>query len=403
MRSLQASEIATYLQYGYIKPVPKIEDPATPDPIYLDEANRKLRNALREAVQARSNPDTIFLLSGGIDSSTVVSLAKQKEPRTVCAAITGRLDAQYARRTSEWLGTNHIELGDKALGDLDSCLTQMQRLWDRPHCDLGDLFVYHICRSLCGKTDSLVGGEGSEFLLMGFAKHTAMVKHSILRGDGHYRKELAETILRGSRHTPSDRADIYQSTREPSSEEQYLSYYISKLRVFSDEEIRFLGSEPKEMMLPPDSLGHALSFLADWHLPAMVTDRCSLFSKHFGIHWEFPFLDKGVRDCCETMPYEMKNCLGSPRHVLVEMAGELIPRFVLERANEGFEPKVPWFESIRPQIIALEHAYLDNRNARLYDFIDYDSAVHFRPENRGYLQWRKSWVLLNLAIWLEVA
>jgi asparagine synthase (glutamine-hydrolysing) len=80
---------------------------------YLED----VRNALNNSVMRRLNSDAPigFLLSGGVDSSLICSIAcniigSGRNVRTFCCGMEGGSDLIYARRVAEFLGTDHTEV-----------------------------------------------------------------------------------------------------------------------------------------------------------------------------------------------------------------------------------------------------------------------------------------------------
>ena len=81
-----------------------------------DEIAEGIRNRLIKAVEKRLDSDTpvAFLLSGGLDSSLVCSIASRilgKQIRTFSIGMDkDPIDAKYAKRTAEFLGSEHTNV-----------------------------------------------------------------------------------------------------------------------------------------------------------------------------------------------------------------------------------------------------------------------------------------------------
>jgi asparagine synthase (glutamine-hydrolysing) len=207
-RTIDRDALASYLRYLYV-PAPRsifaraaklpaghiltISDPACPlpasrpywslaeaardglaDPIRSEEdAIDCLEAAISDAVRARMVSDVPVgaLLSGGIDSSTVVAMMQQSSRRAVCTYTIGFDSAEFdeaaqAARVAAYLGTDHTEM--RVTGtDARTLIPRLPTIFDEPVADPSQLptwFVSELARrdvtvALCGDGgDELFGG-----------------------------------------------------------------------------------------------------------------------------------------------------------------------------------------------------------------------------------------------------
>lgn len=140
----------------------------TPKGVKKNEAG-ELCNRLVESVKNFSREDeTSFLLSGGIDSSTLVALASQKlykNVRTFTAAFPGSdLDeSPYAEIVARANSCKNdiIEPGDSSfLDDLPEIVWHL----DEPFLDFSVIPTYHLFKEIKKQTPIVISGDGPDHL-----------------------------------------------------------------------------------------------------------------------------------------------------------------------------------------------------------------------------------------------
>lgn len=147
------------------------------EPISMEVATQWFAGAVTESVcrHLRSDVPICSLLSGGIDSTVIASIARDQvaELRTYCAGAKraegepdGDLD--YAGRTAKWLGSRH----DEAVVDRDLFSTRWLDMVNRlgvPLSTPNEVAIYTVAERL--RADGCVvtlSGEGADELLGGY-------------------------------------------------------------------------------------------------------------------------------------------------------------------------------------------------------------------------------------------
>jgi len=143
-----------------------------------DEAGEQLDSLLADAVklQMRSDVPIGVLLSGGLDSSTIVSYAAQltSEPlRTITIECDGKeaSDGKYAREVATRHATNHVAINMSevdALNGINALLTIM----DEPLSDSAILPAYLVSRAAQERgIKVLLSGAGGDEIFGGYRRH----------------------------------------------------------------------------------------------------------------------------------------------------------------------------------------------------------------------------------------
>ena len=141
------------------------------------EAVERLDGLLRDAVRLRRVSDVPLgvLLSGGIDSSTVLALLQQESPRPIRSFSIGFPDAGLdeapaARKIAAHIGSDHTELY-MAPKDIIQLIPSLARLSDLPQSD-PSYVSNHVAYRLAGQFVTVVlAGDGGDELFAGYHRH----------------------------------------------------------------------------------------------------------------------------------------------------------------------------------------------------------------------------------------
>lgn len=136
-----------------------------------EEACEGIRKKLEEAVEKRIHPDAPigYLLSGGLDSSLVCSIAQRKSDvpiRTFAIGMeTDPIDLKYAQQVADYLGTEHTEV---ILTKEDVLQAVRQVIWHLESYDIttvrASIGMFLVCKYIREHTDIkvLLTGEVSD-------------------------------------------------------------------------------------------------------------------------------------------------------------------------------------------------------------------------------------------------
>lgn len=313
---------------------------------YVDELDKLIEISLRK--QLRSDVPVGFLLSGGLDSSIIVSIAKRVNQNiktfTVSNPNSRHIDeSAVAKRLSNYLSTQHFELpfDYKEYGKLDEILDT----FDEPIGDTSVIPTYLLCRQIKKFCTVAIGGDGGDELFGGYNDHSVIQKLAIPNA----------IIPRGLKTTLKQ--FVFGSRPCYFKGRRYLNYLLSNLNLglpnlgmFFDHYNRIklckkpffqarLSNQQSEFS---DKYLNCLLTRKLYHdynnyLPENIlvkTDRCSMANS---LEMRAPFLDKNiVKFAFEQVPEKLKNHRGRSKIILRQLASQILPSNFEFGKKQGF-------------------------------------------------------------------
>lgn len=317
---------------------------------------------LRTAVQRQMVADVPVgaFLSGGLDSSAVVALARERNPDIRCFTIeavggqeSGDVDdLPYARRVAQHLRVP-LEVvridASRMAGDLERMVAQL----DEPLADPAPLNVVYISQLAHEQgMKVLLSGAGGDDLFSGYRRHRALLAE-------HWwawlPRRLRLGLARGTRgldhrHAWGRRLAKLFRGAGLGGDARLVNYFRwadegDLAGLFTAELLAGLGDEAAEepllaflQPLPPSvsRLERMLAleqrfFLADHNL--IYTDKMSMAA---GVEVRVPFLDLELVDFAARIPARLKQRGREGKWVLKKAMEPYLPREVIYRPKTGF-------------------------------------------------------------------
>jgi len=333
-----------------------------PSGMGLADAVNGTAQHLRRAVHRQMVSDVPLgaFLSGGLDSSSIVALARERNPDIRCFTIEslgrdeqGRVDdLPYARRVAEHLGVKLEVVQIDALR-MAQDLAQMVEQLDEPLADPAPLNVLYISRLAREHgIKVLLSGAGGDDLFTGYRRHQA------LQAERYWRwlppsAQLALKSFSGSldqRLTVGRRlgklfsgADLDGDARLVhyflwSSREDLMALYSPGFRAAlgdasaEDPMLSFLAELPAETSPLMRMLAlEQRFFLTDHNLT--YTDKMSMAA---GVEVRVPFLDLDLVEFAQQIPEGFKQRGSEGKWVLKKAMEPYLPHDVIYRPKTGF-------------------------------------------------------------------
>ena len=172
-------------QIESVRPYWQLTVPSSPKPRFADEAAEELRALVDDAVHDQMLADVPlgFFLSGGVDSSAVVSAATQRADSIDTFSIgfepSRDSETHYARLVANALGTRHHEsiLSPDDTLAMVPCLRQW---FDEPFGDTSSFPTYLVSRFARDHVTVVLTGDGGDEVFGGYRRYRRFQRYSRL-------------------------------------------------------------------------------------------------------------------------------------------------------------------------------------------------------------------------------
>jgi asparagine synthase (glutamine-hydrolysing) len=328
----------------------------------IEEAISGVRNYLRNAVAGQMIADVPVgaFLSGGLDSSAIVSFARQQNKDIKCFTIEVQgekekgvtEDLNYARSVAKYLNVslNVVQINsNKMANDIEL----MVKTLDEPIADPAALNVFYISQLAREKgIKVLLSGAGGDDLFTGYRRHYAwMTEHwwtwlpfklrtilsnasSKLNQNNIHNRRMSK-LFSGAHLEGDERlVNYFRWTKRDDLERLYSLEFRSAIKNSNpaSEMLKFL----KDLPANTGKLDKILSLEQQFFLPdhnLIYTDRMSMA---VGVEVRVPFLDKELVEFAYNIPDQFKQKGSEGKWILKKALEGYLPQNVIYRPKTGF-------------------------------------------------------------------
>jgi asparagine synthase (glutamine-hydrolysing) len=357
-------------------------------------------------------------LSGGIDSSTVVSFLSRSLPTKLQTFALGYREAsfsefEYARRVADHFQTQHTEL---LVRPVDPAAIE-RSVWhlDEPTTDPSNLPFMLICEEARRYVKVCLSGDGGDEILMGYDRFRASkaaaaleriplpFRNSIYRAiiahlPDDDRKKGARNVLKRFLHgaiLPAAGGHIrWQYFMDPAQAGELFQPEVlhsidldpfAPVKRWSQEAPRERG--PREQYVELNTV-----------LPDSVLMKVDKMSMAWGLEVRPPFLDHRVVEFCYSLPTERKLRGFTTKWLLKRAMNERLPPGIATRAKQGFS--IPIKNWIRGELLELTHDEVFSSRLIAEHFRKVTLERYWREhQERRHNHSHLFWALLNLSLW----
>ena len=316
-------------------------------------------------------------LSGGIDSSIVVSLMQAQSHNPVQTFSIGFSDseydeAQYAKNIAKYLGTNHTELYVTAK-DAQNVIPELPKIYDEPFADSSQIPTYLVSQLAREQVTVCLSGDGGDELFGGYNRYawSRNLQLAIKTLPSPFRSWAARNLLSVRPQTwdkvyskllkygPGGRnltqfGDKLHKLAEiidaPTKEEMYwrlVSQWKNPGKVLIDHQEYITRANEWNNWPPVPSFTQQIMLLDTlFYLPDDILVKLDRASMAVGLETRVPLLDHNLFEFSWALPERFKIKKGVGKWIVKKLLHRYIPRRLFERPKMGFGvPIGDWLRS----------------------------------------------------------
>jgi asparagine synthase (glutamine-hydrolysing) len=382
-------------------------------------------HALQKAVERQllSDVPVGFFLSGGLDSSLIVAIAKKLYPEKKfnCYTIESLIESKkegftddlpYAKKVADYLDLplTVVKADVDIVRDFDKMIYHL----DEPQADAAPLNVWNICKLAREKGDIvLLGGTGGDDLFSGYRRHQWLYLDHKMKLLPSFVKTFIKFL---SNFMPDNaakrRVQKFFTIYDHSNKQNQMASLYGWLEV---SEVKKLFRKDLLHFNPISFLKNSLASIPDekdplnqmlfWELKYFLTDHnlnyTDKMSMAHGIEVRVPYLDKELVDLSCKIPQNLKMKGLETKYILKKVAERYLPQDVIYRSKTGFgAPVRDWITSDLSEMIS---RYLSKDQVEKRGIFDYEAIRKLIKENQsGKIDASYSiWCLLAIESWMR--
>jgi asparagine synthase (glutamine-hydrolysing) len=334
----------------------------------------RLHAELAEAVNLQMVADVPVgaFLSGGIDSSLIVSLmqhASRRPVRTFCIGFAEQEynEAPFARRIASHLGTEHTELMISAQDAL-AVIPKLADIYDEPFADSSQIPTYLVSQLARQAVTVSLSGDGGDELFGGYQHYTktldywrrvqrvpsamrAVVRSAVGSLPLPWIEVLAAPALVGPWRGQWHLADRIKERSPQLFAKDFQHLYRTYSSFWHCPEDVVLGSrEPKTVMSSfenhPTGVGameHMMFMDTRQYLPDDILVKVDRAAMYVSLETRIPLLDPQVAEVAWDTPLEVHRRDGRGKWLLRQLLARYMPVEMFDRPKGGFAiPLAGW-------------------------------------------------------------
>lgn len=332
------------------------------DLIPEDEALERFTEVFEDAnkLQVRSDVPVGAFLSGGFDSTAVVSALVKNGGTNVQTFNVGFDDARYdespfAREIASHLGINFncVHMRDVDAREIASKLPEM---YDEPFADSSQFPMAFVSNFARQQVAVAISGDGGDELFGGYSRyHWADTVLREILNKPQWMRRIAGTV---ASNLPGLLLRLLPEDKRPANGAAAISYMGELLSARDVNELYArvvalddtVSCETRTWFDSPDSVvqGPAEQFMyldTQRYLPDDILVKLDRASMAYGLEGRVPFLDHRLVELAWAMPKAQKYSDGVGKRIVRDYVYENVPQALMEREKKGFS--VPLDEWLR--------------------------------------------------------
>lgn len=314
----------------------------------------ELNEILEESIkyhQMTSDVEVGSYLSGGVDSSYVVSVAKPNKTFSVGFNEVGFDETVYAKELSELLGINNFQRHISS-DDFFEKMSIIQYHTDEPHANLSTVPLYFLSKLANEQVKVVLSGEGADEMFAGYNEYKEEMLIKIYKLFPLSIRKFIAKLIKNAPHFPGKNTLILYG--KP-LEKRYIGHGSS----FTSDEINKVlnaklrdNKEPYDILKPyyekvkgENEITKKMYIDMYFWLPKDILLKADKMTMANSIELRVPLLDKEVFDYARKIPTKFQVKDKQTKFLFRNIAEDKIPSEWSKRRKLGFP--VPFSKWIR--------------------------------------------------------
>ena len=397
----------------------------------MEEAANELEYLLKQSIEQRMISDVSLgaFLSGGVDSSTIVSIMQSLSSRPIKTFTIGFWEreydeARYARQIAAHLHTDHTELYVTPKDAID-VIPRLPNLYDEPFADSSQIPTFLISQLARKDVTVSLSGDGGDELFGGYNRYLwaknvfkinqlspkffkKFISGQSRRYQNGNRQDSGLNSIANFLHVPlfQDKLGKILDILQANTLDEVYFWLVSQWK--DPESILLRSKEPKTLLTEkanwPALDGVPLMMYLDLmtYLPDDILVKVDRASMGVSLESRVPFLDDHrIIEFAWKIPLDLKIKRGKSKMVLREVLFRYVPSSLIERPKRGFAmPIDKWLRTdLRDWA---ENLLNDSRLDRDGFFVKEEIKQKWQEHTTGQRNWQYLiWPILMFQAWLD--
>ncbi len=368
-------------------------------------------------------------LSGGIDSSTIVSLMQSQSNYPVKTFTIGfsednYSEAKYAKKIAKHLGTDHTELYVSSKMCMD-IIPKLPIIYDEPFSDSSQIPTFLVSQLAKQHVKVSLSGDGGDELFCGYNRHIMNKKFSnIFRlMPFSFRKILSDRLDLISTKNWNKMANLIPGLNQYSNfgDKMHKAVDVLKAKNLDDFYYKLCShwQNPTELVLNSKEPGTLLTeykpkleglnsqqkmMVLDFvtYLPDDILVKVDRAAMASSLETRVPFLNHKLIEYVWKIPHHLKFRNGQGKWILRQILNKYVPESLTKRPKMGFG--VPIDTWLRGPLIDWAENLLNEKRLKDDGYFNYKLIRDKWADHRsGKRNWQSDlWDILMFQAWLDV-
>jgi asparagine synthase (glutamine-hydrolysing) len=306
-------------------------------------------------------------LSGGIDSSTIVSLMQKQSSRPVKTFsvgfnAAGFNEAEHAKAVARHLGTEHSEFYVEPADALD-IIPHLPDIYDEPFADSSQIPTFIVSRMTRQQVTVALSGDGGDELFAGYSRYAAYDRGFNLRQQGLANKLMsalpAPLTAQLTRLLKMNQRELPAALVLEKVQRYNVGFNAKNSREYYQNQISY-WLEPESQLASASRLTYALDYMPlredptatfQWcdinsYLPDDILVKVDRAAMANSLETRVPLLDHRLVELSLKIPTAINVVNGITKQPLRKILYQHVPRELVDRPKQGFAvPVAHWLKN----------------------------------------------------------